>query len=72
MLLSTKLAKTFVEKIKKENNGKRRRRKKTETSIKLILYPAEISHSLYDILTELNKKLDQLDATVQEQAAAST
>ena len=56
-------------KLKKENNEKRRRRKKAETWIKLILYPAEISHSPYDILTELNEKLDQLDATVQEQAA---
>ena len=68
VLLSTK-TKTFVDKIKKENNGKRRRRKTAETSIKLFLYPAEISHSPYDILTELNEKLDQLDATVQEQAA---
>ena len=58
VLLSTK-TKTFVDKIKKENNGKRRRRKKAETWIKLFLY----------ILTELNEKLDQLDATVQEQAA---
>ena len=58
VLLSTK-TKTFVDKIKKENNGKRRRRKKAETWIKLFLY----------ILTELNEKLNQLDATVQEQAA---
>ena len=70
MLLSAK-TKTFVDKIKKENNGKRRRKKKADTWIKLILYPAEISHSPYDILTELNEKLDQLDATVQEQAAES-
>ena len=67
VLLSTK-TKTFVGKIKKENE-KRRRRKKAETCIKLFLYPAEISHSPYDILTELNEKIDQLDATVQEQAA---
>ena len=68
VLLSTK-TKTFVGKIKKENKEKRRRRKKAETWIKLFLYPAEISHSPYDILTELNEKIDQLDATVQEQAA---
>ena len=68
VLLSTK-TKTSVDKIKKENNGKRRRRKKAETWIKLFLYPAEISHSPYDILKEFNEKLDQLDATVQEQAA---
>ena len=35
----------------------------------MFLYPAEISHSQYDILTEINEKLDQLNATVQEQAA---
>ena len=68
VLLSTK-TKTFVDKIKKENNRKRRKRKNAESWIKLFLYPAEISHSPYDILTELNEKLDQLDATVQEQAA---
>ena len=61
--------KLSLAKLKKENNEKRRRRKKAETWIKLILYPAEISHSPYDILTELNEKIDQLAATVQEQAA---
>ena len=68
VLLSTK-TKTFVDKIKKEDNGKRRRRKKAENWIKLFLCPAEISHSPYDILTEQTEKLDQLDATVQEQVA---
>ena len=68
VLLGTK-TKTFVDKIKKEDNGKRRRRKKAENWIKLFLYPAEISHSPYDILTEQTEKLDQLDATVQEQVA---
>ena len=58
VLLCTK-TKTLVDKIKKENNRKRRRRKKADTWIKLFLYPAEISHYPYDILTELNEKLDQ-------------
>ena len=56
VLLSTK-TKTFVDKIKKENNGKRRRRKKSETWIKLFLYLAEISHFRYDILTLFKNKL---------------
>ena len=68
VLLCTK-TKTLVDKIKKENNRKRRRRKKADTWIKLFLYPAEISHYQYDILTELNEKLDQPDVTAQEQAA---
>ena len=33
----------------KERNGKRRNKKKAETWTKLTIYPAEISHSPYDI-----------------------
>ena len=34
---------------------------------KPILYPTEISHSPYDILTELNEKLDQACRRIEKQ-----
>ena len=42
----------------KERNGKRRNKKKAETWTKLTIYPAEISHSPYDIANELSQKED--------------
>ena len=67
LLLNTK-TRTFVAKIKEERNGKPRNKKKTETWTKLTIYPAEISHSPYDIVNELSQKVDHLNETVQEQA----
>ena len=65
LLLNTK-TRTFVAKIK-ERNGKRRNKKKAETWTKLTIYPAEISHSPYDIVNGLSQKVDHLNETVQEQ-----
>lgn len=67
----------FLKQMKRERNGKRRARKKAETWIKISLYAHEILKTPYDIVAEmkatedeLRKANDQLQTTVERQAAS--
>lgn len=67
----------FLKQMKTERNGKRRARKKAETWIKISLYAHKILKTPYDIVAEmkatedeLRKANDQLQTTVERQAAS--
>ena len=67
----------FLKQMETERNGKRRARKKAETWIKISLYAHEILKTPYDIVAEmkatedeLRKANDQLQTTVERQAAS--
>ena len=63
-LLNTK-TRTFVNKIKAEDNGKRNQRKKAETWMKLFIDPHEVCQSPYDIFAEMSDKENELNRTKQ-------
>ena len=67
--------KRFLNKLKEQQNGKRRERKKGETWIKMALHPDEIAQTPYDIVkemslkeNELRQKNAKLQCTLEEQA----
>ena len=67
-LLNTK-TRTFVNKIKAEDNGKIKQRKKAETWMKLFIDSQKVCQSPYDIFAEMNDKENELTKTIEEQAA---
>ena len=63
--LLNRKTRTFVNKIKAEDNGKRKQRKKAETWMKLFIDPHEVCQSPYDIFAEMSDKENELNRTKQ-------